>query len=197
MTDNSIKEQILAGLKNTEGHIQRLGEGSIPRLDFHRARQSLMVRAMDGSIFFWNTAAEQQYGWSKKEAVGNVSHTLLDTVFPCPLDEINEQLVTKGFWEGELIHRLSDGRRVKVFSKWVLEQPKSEAVASVVEINDPIETLRPETAYLKQPLSVYWRSLVFLNDNWRWWLIPLVVVVIAMGLLVEFTHNSPLIPLSE
>ncbi len=43
-------------------------------------------------ITFWNRGAEALYGWEQSEAVGKISHELLQTVFPAPIEEIEETM---------------------------------------------------------------------------------------------------------
>jgi PAS domain S-box-containing protein len=100
---------------------------------FELANDSIMTRTMDGVINFWNHGAEELYGWRKEEAIGKVSHSLLQTQFPKPLKEIESELVRTGRWEGKLVHTTRDGGRVAVESRWSLNlggQP-----GAVVEIN--------------------------------------------------------------
>lgn len=96
---------------------------------------SVMTRTMEGIINFWNHAAEDLYGWKKEEALGRVSHELLKTKFPKPLEEIDSELVTKGRWEGKLIHSTRDGADVVVESRWILDHTREPG--AVVEINAP------------------------------------------------------------
>lgn len=65
----------------------------------------VLVRDVKDQIIFWNTGAEQLYGWTKEEAVGQISHALLQTQFPEPLPSIKTQLWKGGQWKGELMHR--------------------------------------------------------------------------------------------
>ena len=77
---------------------------------FDLVNDSVMTRTMDGIINFWNHSAEKLYGWRKEEAIGRVSHNLLQTQFPKPLEEIESELVRNGRWEGKLVHTTRDGR---------------------------------------------------------------------------------------
>jgi PAS domain S-box-containing protein len=97
------------------------------------AKDSVMTRTMEGIINFWNRSAEGLYGWRKEEAVGRVSHDLLQTQFPKPLEEIESELVRNGQWEGKLVHTTRDGGRVLVESRWILDTPGQ--AGAVVEIN--------------------------------------------------------------
>lgn len=99
---------------------------------------SIMVRDMEGAISFWNHGAEATYGWSKGDAVGRISHELLQTRFPLALEEIQSALMHTGRWEGELEHRRQDGSTIFVASRWVLEQIDPVAPARVLEINNDI-----------------------------------------------------------
>ena len=47
---------------------------------------TVFARDMGDVITYWNRGAEEQYGWSREEAIGRVSHELLRTVFPAPLN---------------------------------------------------------------------------------------------------------------
>jgi PAS domain S-box-containing protein len=100
---------------------------------FEHLNESVMTRSMEGIINFWNRSAEQLYGWRKEEAVGKVSHDLLQTQFPKPLEEIESELVRTGRWEGKLLHTTRDGGRVAVQSRWTFDL--TEQSETVVEIN--------------------------------------------------------------
>lgn len=103
------------------------------KYDFERVNESVMTRTMEGRIDFWNRSAENLYGWRKEEAIGRISHDLLQTQFPQPLQEIDSELVRNGQWEGKLVHTTRNGSRVVVESRWILEltgQP-----GAVIEIN--------------------------------------------------------------
>jgi two-component system, LuxR family, sensor kinase FixL len=97
-----------------------------------------MIRDLDGRIRFWSSGAEQLYGWSRAEAVGQISHLLLATEFPEPLSEIQAELQTKGRWQGELWHAARDGRRVFVASYWALQRDQQGKPVAVVELNNDI-----------------------------------------------------------
>ena len=88
---------------------------------------------MEGRINSWNRSAAELYSWKKEEAIGRISHDLLQTQFPKPLEEIESELVRNGRWEGKLVHTTRDGRRVVVESRWILDLARQ--AGAVVEIN--------------------------------------------------------------
>jgi PAS domain S-box-containing protein len=96
---------------------------------------AIIVRRLDGTITLWSRGAEALYGWSKAEAVGQTTHSLIKTVFPVPLEKINEQLVETGRWSGVLVHTAKDGRRVVVQSWWLAEKDAQGHLRDLLESN--------------------------------------------------------------
>jgi PAS domain S-box-containing protein len=98
----------------------------------------VLVCDMESHIVLWNLGSEKLYGFTKEEAVGRISHELLHTEFPEPLERIEEQLQHTGTWEGELVHRKRDGGRIVVSSLWVLHRDAKEKPARILEVNSDI-----------------------------------------------------------
>ena len=108
-------------------------------------RDAIFVREMNGIIRYWNRGAEALYGWTAEEAIGEVAHELLKTVFPARFDEIEEELVLAGRWEGELGHTTKSGTQLTVASRWSLQcDDKSAPIAILVTNNDISERKRAE-----------------------------------------------------
>jgi CDP-glucose 4,6-dehydratase len=98
------------------------------------APDGIMVRRVDGTITYWNHRAEQLYGWKKEEAIGSISHALLQTRFPTPLSEIEKELLSNGYWHGALVHTTRNGERIDVSSYWAVES-QARKDAAVLEVN--------------------------------------------------------------
>jgi PAS domain S-box-containing protein len=99
---------------------------------------TVFVRDMNDAITYWNRGAEEVYGWKKEEAIGQLSHQFTQTIFPAPLEEINEELLRTGRWEGELTHTKRDGTQVVVASRWSLQRDEQERPAAILETNNDI-----------------------------------------------------------
>ncbi len=98
----------------------------------HR-QEALIVRRLDGTIKSWNQEACVLYGWDSDEAVAKRTHSLLNTRFPQPLGLIEQELHSKGRWEGTLVHLRRDGAQMIVRSRWELRQADDEV--NVLETN--------------------------------------------------------------
>lgn len=162
--------------------------------EWARSLSSVMVRSLDGHIQYWNRACERKYGWSSGHAVGAVSHSLLNTVFPQPLDEINNELVSKGFWEGYLLHTLSDGSRVKVLSRWELVGSSSSKTC-VVEVNEKFARVTPDSAHLLSTHSFGSRLARLLIKERYWWMISAALTLVLAELVLEFTDGIESMPM--
>jgi len=102
------------------------------------AHDAIIVRDLDNRIVFWNSGAEETYGWCKAEVQGQETYKLLRTEFPQPRPELEAELFRQGQWQGELSHTRRDGRRIVVTSRWVLQRDKVGNPAAILEINRDI-----------------------------------------------------------
>ncbi len=101
---------------------------------------AIIVRDESGHIAYWNKGAEELYGWTQEEALGNITHDLLRTKFPRPLAEIVDWVRKEKRWRGELVHTRRNGEEVIVLSRWALVHHEGDADGprSVMEINTDI-----------------------------------------------------------
>ena len=99
------------------------------------AHDAITIRDMDQRIIYWNHGAERVYGWSSREAIGQITHQLLK-LDAQKITEARRLLLENGYWTGELVAQTKDGREVLVESSWTLVrdaagQPKSTLAFSV------------------------------------------------------------------
>ncbi|MGH8531221.1 MAG: PAS domain S-box protein [Gammaproteobacteria bacterium] len=102
----------------------------------------VLIRDTDDRIVFWNAGAGRLYGWTRDEALGQVSHSLFQTRFPKPLAAIRTELWRDGQWEGELSHRTRQGERIAVASHWILYRDDQGQPCAILEVNNDITDLK-------------------------------------------------------
>ncbi len=85
------------------------------------AHDAILVVDSGGVVGFWNKGAEDLYGFTRGEAIGNFAHELLRTKYPESREQIMKQVVDEGRWAGELRHATSGGEEVVVESRWALQ----------------------------------------------------------------------------
>jgi PAS domain S-box-containing protein len=102
----------------------------------------VFVRDAADRIVFWSAGAERLYGIPRSDALGRVFHELLGTVFPEPLDAVHARLVREGRWDGELVHRLADGRSLVVGSSWVGHRDTTGRIRAVMQVDYDLTELR-------------------------------------------------------
>ena len=99
---------------------------------------AIFICDMSHRITFWNRGAKELYGYSAEEALGRITHELLCTEFPQPLEHIRKKLKRGGRWSGELVHRCKDGSKVVVMSRWSLDRDEGGKPISILETNTDI-----------------------------------------------------------
>jgi PAS domain S-box-containing protein len=134
-----VRHRIEADLRETRDRLevevkQRAQQARL--LD--QTHDPILVRDMNSVITYWNRAAEELYGWRAEEVIGRRAYELLKTVFPAPLDELQEQLLRTGHWEGELTRTKADGSSVTVACRWALRRDGQDEAVSILETNNDI-----------------------------------------------------------
>jgi PAS domain S-box-containing protein len=134
-----VRRRIEADLRETRDRLevevkQRAQQARL--LD--QTHDPILVRDMNSVITYWNRAAEELYGWRAEEVIGRRSYELFKTVFPTPLDELQEQLLRTGHWEGELTRTKADGSSVTVACRWALRRDGQDQAVSILETNNDI-----------------------------------------------------------
>lgn len=71
-------------------------------------------------IIYWNAAAEQLYGYTSAQAIGRVTHTLLQTQLSFEIWQLESAIERFGSWTGQLRHTTRDNRVITVDARLVL-----------------------------------------------------------------------------
>ena len=102
------------------------------------AHDAIIVSDPAGCILQWNGGADEIYGWSAAEAIGQNAHILLETRFPGSLEDTEAALEHSGRWDGELVHTRRDGARITVDSRRIQVRGASGEAVAVLRINRDI-----------------------------------------------------------
>jgi two-component system, cell cycle sensor histidine kinase and response regulator CckA len=115
-----------------------------------RAHDAVIIRDFESDrITFWNSGAENLYGWTKQEALGS---SLGDLIFTESSDraKLVDRLLSSGEYDGEIKHRCKDGREVIVNSRATLIRDEQGRPRTVLGINTDItERKQLETQLLR------------------------------------------------
>lgn len=100
---------------------------------------AIIIWEMEGrGIVYWNRAAELLYGYSREDALGKVTHELLQTELAGGgVGELESKLARYGVWVGELRHTRSDGEQVEVEARLAL-MSRERGAWLVLEVNRDI-----------------------------------------------------------
>ncbi|MEZ4869201.1 MAG: PAS domain S-box protein [Caldilineaceae bacterium] len=105
------RQQALAELRASEAAARHYVEM------IEAAYDAIIVWSPQTGIESWNHGAEELYGYTATEAIGQITHTLLHTRHSQPLAEVMAALQVDGAWEGELIHQTKRGDTIYVSTR--------------------------------------------------------------------------------
>ena len=92
--------------------------------------QAVVALDLQGTITFWNHAAELLYGWSTAEAIGrNAAELLITPATHEEADRIVTALKRGETWSGEFTVRRRDG---SLFPAWVCDTPIRDAAGTII-----------------------------------------------------------------
>ena len=100
------------------------------------ATEAIIVRDLNGLITYWNSGAEETYGWAREEAIGRKIHQLLQTTFPVSLEQVEKQLREQGSWHGRLTQSKKNGQRIILDCRKTMNEEND----AVLEVNRDITT---------------------------------------------------------
>jgi PAS domain S-box-containing protein len=151
------------------------------------ASDAIFVRDMAGRITYWSRGAEALYGWSKAEALGNVSHELLHTVFPRPLAEVEAIVTHTGYWADDIIHTRRDGTQVVVASRWTLERDRAGRPRAILELNTDVTEHKQAEEQARQLIAAEAARAEAEAARQRWAFLAQVSTLFASSLDYEAT----------
>lgn len=96
---------------------------------------AIIVKNADGIITFWNTGAENLYGYTKQEAVGKKISVLLKAKYSESEDNIYVSLRRGQHWVGESTHYAKNNKEVVVQADWIAKLNERNEVLEVLESN--------------------------------------------------------------
>lgn len=102
------------------------------------AQDAIFSRDASRHITFWNRGAQDTYGYTLREALGQRPQDLLRTEYPIELEEIERIIIETGGWEGDLVQHTKDGRRLVVESRWAAWYAEDGQFAGLLEVNRDI-----------------------------------------------------------
>lgn len=136
---SAIRRRVENDLVKARDHLQReVAERTQQASLLDLTHDTIFVRDMNQVITYWNRAAEELYGWTAQEAIGQRSTELLRTVSPAPVDDIRAELMRTGRWDGELQRTKRDGFQVVVSSRWSLQRDEQQRAVAILETNNDI-----------------------------------------------------------
>ncbi len=110
------------------------------------ATEAIFVRDLNGILLYWNSGAEALYGWKREDILGKPIHSVLKTIFPVDIGQVQDQLSRTGKWNGSLVQVTRDGHEVTVACRKALKADGN----AILEINRDITAqLKAEDALRK------------------------------------------------
>ncbi len=114
------------------------------------AQDAIIVRDLDDRISFWNHGAEQMYGWSSREAIGQHLRKLLQVESSESADTVQSKLLHDREWEGEAVHHRRDGTTMVVASRCTVQCDADDVVIQILVINNDITARKRAGEVLRQ-----------------------------------------------
>lgn len=98
----------------------------------------IFMRDPAGAIRYWNRSAEERYGWSVRDAIGQPADALLQTRYTDDRAAIEAALLATGRWEGALEQTTRTGQVLVLDSRWALQRDDVGRSVGVLETHTDV-----------------------------------------------------------
>lgn len=95
---------------------------------------AIIICDNEDRIVSWNRGAVDLYGYSAREAIGQVTGTFLHTVYPSAREAIVDELKQNEVWQGELTRLHRNGNRITAESRQMLVRNQDGQVVATLEV---------------------------------------------------------------
>lgn len=112
------------------------------------SHEPIFIWDAEEGIVAWNNGCERLYGYSEKEALGQRSQILLNTIHPAGPAKFWRTLEEKGVWAGELWQTAKDGKPLVVESRQQVSESNGRKL--VLETNHDITNRRKAEAAIRE-----------------------------------------------
>ncbi len=132
---------------------------------------NLIVHGFDGVVRRWTMGSERLYGWTAREASGQVVHDLLQTEFPIGLEALRSEVRNTGAWAGQVINRRKDSTRLSIVTRWTvfdLDDPQARIVqadSDVTHMQQVQDELCERQAHLQSILATVPDAMIVIDDK--------------------------------
>ena len=126
--------------------------------------QAVIAADTNGTITYWNKAAEQLYGWSETEMLGtNIMTTVLKDVAQENMAEVGSHFADGESWIGETTLRRKDGDFVQVIISTSPITNESGELAGIVGVSTDVT----EQRWMREVLEDAVKKVAELNEKLR------------------------------
>ncbi|HKR26622.1 MAG TPA: ATP-binding protein [Terriglobales bacterium] len=109
------------------------------------ALDGFIVHDFEGTVRYWNKAAEAMYGWRRDEAVGQQLNRLLQSVYPVSEEIVRDTVESSRIWEGNVVQQTRTGQMLVVSVRKVIGPDRKTILAThrdITALHQAEEALR-------------------------------------------------------
>lgn len=110
------------------------------------SNDAIFMRDLHGYARTWNRGAEAMFGYGEQEVKGRHLPSILRTIFPKQISEIEEECLRDGRWTGELIHFRKDDSSVITSSRYAAMVDDDRSLYAIMESHTDIGQLKQANA---------------------------------------------------
>jgi PAS domain S-box-containing protein len=90
------------------------------------------------------------FGWTREEAVGRKVHEILKSQFLESPENIQEELLRTGQWQGEILTHQKNGSLLNIATHWILYRDPNGAPIGIAEVYNDVTDLRRAEAAVRE-----------------------------------------------